>query len=302
MSRLSQSNYLLPLCGSRRRQEIPPQDHESSIGQDADSPKTQQAYSQANDGTVNTRNNEIRGIMKVSWFSAGVSSAVATKMAIGNMGLDKVIYIHVDDQHPDSMRFVKDCEEWFGQEVEIMQSPFKNVRDACMMHGKGYINGPHGANCTRHLKKMVRIKWEYELPIDTNLIYVWGMDSGEASRAERLTKSMTDQQHIFPLVELGISKAHAHRILKASGIPRPEMYNLGYPNNNCKGCVKGGMGYWNHIRVDFPDVFADRAKMEREVGHTCIKGVFLDELDPDRGRFAPIIIDDCGIFCELEAL
>ena len=36
---------------------------------------------------------------------------------------------------------------------------------------------------------------------------------------------------------------------------RPLMYDLGYPNNNCIGCVKGGMGYWNHIRKDFPEVF-----------------------------------------------
>ena len=32
------------------------------------------------------------------------------------------------------------------------------------------------------------------------------------------------------------------------------MYDLGYPNNNCIGCIKGGMGYWNRIRKDFPDI------------------------------------------------
>ncbi len=37
------------------------------------------------------------------------------------------------------------------------------------------------------------------------------------------------------------------------------MYDLGYPNNNCIGCVKGGMGYWNKIRKDFPEVFQKRA-------------------------------------------
>ena len=43
----------------------------------------------------------------VSWFSAGVSSAVATKLAIDD--IDQIIYTHIDDQHPDTMRFVKDC-------------------------------------------------------------------------------------------------------------------------------------------------------------------------------------------------
>jgi len=236
----------------------------------------------------------------VSWFSAGVSSAVATKLAIDD--IDKILYTHIDDQHPDTMRFVKDCEDWFGKPVEVLQSPYKTVEAACMMHGRGYINGPHGANCTRHLKKMVRIQWEYEQPLDQELCYVWGMDSSESNRCNRLRDLMDKQQHRFPLLDNGIDKERAHKILQASGIARPAMYDLGYHNNNCIGCVKGGMGYWNHIRIDFPEVFKARAIMERKVGHTCIKGVYLDELDPERGRHDPPITDDCGIMCELLAL
>jgi len=62
------------------------------------------------------------------------------------------------------------------------------------------------------------------------------------------------------------------------------------------------MGYWNKIRVDFPDVFAARAKMERVCGGTCIKGVYLDELDPSRGRHEGPICDECGIWCEIMGL
>jgi len=49
-------------------------------------------------------------------------------------------------------------------------------------------------------------------------------------------------------------------------------------------------------------VFAARAKLEREVGASCIKGVFLDELDTERGRHAGPICDDCGIMCELMSI
>ena len=87
-------------------------------------------------------------------------------------------------------------------------------------------------------------------------------------------------------------------MLKKLGIKRPVMYELGYPNNNCIGCVKGGMGYWNQIRKDFPDVFKKMAKIEREIGHSCIKGVFLDESDANRGREQKIILEDCGMFCK----
>lgn len=235
--------------------------------------------------------------LTVSWFSAGVSSAVATKLAIDS--IDKIIYIHIDDQHPDSLRFVKECETWFGKPVEIIQSSkFKTVEAACLgSGGRGYVNGANGAACTKSLKKKVRRDWEIARK-NTYLSYVWGMDLRERERSEDLKNTMLAQTHIFPLIEKGMSKEDAHKILKASGIKRPAMYDLGYSNNNCIGCVKGGMGYWNHIRRDFPEVFEARSRMERAIRATCIKGVYLDELDPERGRHEKPIVEDCGILCE----
>lgn len=233
--------------------------------------------------------------MIVSWFSAGVSSAVATKLVIDQV--DKIVYTHIDDQHPDTMRFVKDCECWFGKPVEILQSPYKSVNNA--IRAAAYVNGVHGAPCTRFLKRRVRQEWEMDR---FDLTYVWGMDVSEQDRCDRLISAMPNQQHLFPLVERHISKHEAHRILEASGVDRPTMYDLGYNNNNCIGCVKGGMGYWNKIRVDFPEVFKSRSETERLIGATCIKGIYLDELDPNVGRHTDLIIDDCGIFCELMAI
>ncbi len=239
-------------------------------------------------------------LLTAAWFSAGVSSAVAVKKYINY--IDRIYYTNIDDQHPDSMRFVKDCEQWFGQPVEIMQSELRNVENACTKRaGKGYINGPKGAKCTSKLKRKVRMDWEREHE-EYHLRYVWGVDLYEKHRYDRLNISMPAMEHVAPLIDLGITKTTAHQILRASGIKRPAMYDLGYSNNNCVGCVKGGMGYWNKIRIDFPEVFKARAEMERRVGHSCINGVFLDELDPDRGRNSPMIMDDCGIFCELMAV
>jgi len=233
----------------------------------------------------------------ISWFSAGVSSAVATKLAIDQ--IDRIIYTHIEDQHPDTLRFVRECEEWFRKPVEILQSPYKTVENACRgAGGRGYVNGPNGAACTRFLKRRVRAEWEMDNR--GSFRYVWGFDADpkEIKRAERRREKMPDHDHYFPLIEKHIFKLEAHKILKASGIKRPAMYELGYQNNNCIGCVKGGMAYWNHIRLDFPEIFKQRAEMERAIRATCIKGVYLDELDPERGRDEPPIVDDCGMFCE----
>jgi len=238
-------------------------------------------------------------IKTVGWFSAGVSSAVAVKLEIDN--IDEIIYTHIEDQHPDSIRFISECQQWFGKPVRVVMSLYVSVENACLSSGgRGYINGPHGAACTKFLKRRVRREWEIDQSY--HLRYVWGLDSTEQSRADRIVVGMPDQDHVFPLISQGIEKTKAHQILKASGISRPAMYDLGYLNNNCVGCVKGGMGYWNKIRVDFPEVFEKRALMERRIQATCIKGIYLDELDPDRGREQKPIVEDCGIFCEMMSL
>jgi hypothetical protein len=236
----------------------------------------------------------------VSWFSAGVSSAVATRLVADE--LDFIFYIHIDDQHPDTLRFVRECEAWFGKPITILQSNSRSVDGAIRKNGTCYMNGPAGAECTRRLKKRVRKDWEQAHKDLFPLRYVWGMDANEAHRADRVRETMPEYGHSFPLIERGIGKAEAHEILRASGIKRPAMYELGYHNNNCVGCVKGGMGYWNKIRVDFPEVFAARARLEREVGASCIKGVYLDELAPDAGRHEGPIVDECGILCGVQAL
>jgi hypothetical protein len=42
------------------------------------------------------------------------------------------------------------------------------------------------------------------------------------------------------------------------------------------------------------------AKVERDVGGTCIKGVYLDELSPESGRHKLPPMPECDLFCEIE--
>ncbi|HUU88789.1 MAG TPA: hypothetical protein VMX17_13690, partial [Candidatus Glassbacteria bacterium] len=65
-------------------------------------------------------------------------------------------------------------------------------------------------------------------------------------------------------------------------------------------CVKGGMGYANLVRKNFPEEFNKMALLERKIGRSCIKNKFLDELNPEDGRHEPPILPDCGTFCEIE--
>lgn len=234
--------------------------------------------------------------MQVAWFSAGCSSFVAAYLMRDE--LDRCVYIDIENQHTDSLRFVKDSERLLDIEIEIIRSDkWESVDD--VIERSRYINGATGAPCTMHLKREVREQWERDNGISSDDVYIWGYDSAEQNRAKRLERKMTYIDHAFPLIEAGMTKKDVHGMCEQLGIKRPVMYDLGYPNNNCIGCVKGGMGYWNKIRVDFPEVFKRRAEQERKIGHSCIKGVFLDELEPDRGNMDIEVFPDCSIMCQL---
>lgn len=232
--------------------------------------------------------------MIVSYFSAGVSSAVATKLMIKE--IDRIMYTHIDDQHPDTMRFIRDCEAWFGKPVEVLQSHYRSVDAVC--RAVRWISSPKGAACTSRLK--INVRKEFERENMGTMRIVWGYDAQETARAKSIEEFLPHHWHSFPLIDQGIGKAEAHEILTAAGIKRPAMYDLGYHNNNCIGCIKAGMGYWNKIRIDFPEVFESRSRLERDIGHSIISGVYLDELDPEAGRMDKPITGECGLFCDYQ--
>ena len=235
--------------------------------------------------------------LKICWISAGVSSFMAGWLA---EDVDEWIYIDIDDQHSDSIRFIKDVEKVIGKEVKILRSNQYRTVEECVLQWGGFRN-PYTsfAPCTNWLKKRVRKQWEYEHK-DYSLTYVWGFDLKEKARAERTVEANPQANHEFPLIEKNLSKEEVHGLFERTfDFKRPLMYDLGYPNNNCIGCVKGGMGYWNRIRKDFPNVFDARSKLERKVGYSILKDCYLDELDPNRGNMNTEIFPDCGIMCYL---
>ena len=54
----------------------------------------------------------------VHWFSCGVASAVAGKLALAEYG-DRVVHVYTNpgSEHPDNQRFLADCERWYGAPI-----------------------------------------------------------------------------------------------------------------------------------------------------------------------------------------
>lgn len=238
----------------------------------------------------------------VCWFSAGVTSAIATKMMIEEYGSSSVdvVFFETGDHHPDNERFISDCEKWFNHSVIILQhSDHDSIYS--VFKKRQFIMSPYGAPCTLVLKKKMREQYEKNNHF-THQVFGFEYEPKEMRRAERFIREYPHTNAFFPLIEAQITKEDALKVLEKNNIEPPVMYQLGYANNNCVGCVKGGMGYWNKIRIDFPHVFEKMAKLEREIGATCLRAnnerLFLDELDPNRGRMTLPYVESCGIFCE----
>lgn len=234
----------------------------------------------------------------VVWFSAGAASAVAAKLVLAEQVPDTVVaYIDPGSEHPDNQRFLADCEAWFGASITRLKSE-KYADTWDVFKRERYLVGPTGAKCTAELKKKVR--YAFERPTD---IQVFGYTSEERSRAERFVEQNPGVTLRTPLIEHGLSKSDCLAMIDRAGIELPAMYRLGYRNNNCVGCVKGGAGYWNKIRRDFPDVFDRMAAVERELGRTVVRrdgeAVYLDELDPQVGNHQDEPNFECSLMCHL---
>jgi hypothetical protein len=232
----------------------------------------------------------------VCWFSCGAASAVATKIAISeNNGVLPLIiaYTEVIEEHPDNKRFLADCEKWFGQEIIILGND-KYKRSIYETFKTSAMNIKGSAPCTQRLKKQVRIK--FELPTDRQ---VFGYTAEEQNRLDRFIDANNDVDIWTPLIDKGLTKEDCLAMLENAKIELPAMYRMGYLNNNCIGCVKGGMGYWNKIKVDFPKHFERMSNLERFKNQSVLKDRFLDELQPTDGNYPQEQNIECSIFCQL---
>lgn len=246
----------------------------------------------------------------VCLFSCGAASAVATKLAIAQYGNQVPLVIlnnYVAEEHPDNMRFLADCEKWFGMPIKITANEkyhasiyevFKQVR---------FLKYRKGAPCTRLLKRELRDK--DMLPGDCLVV---GYTIEEQDRLDNFIDANSQYEVVAPLIEMGLTKADCLGMLTNANIELPAMYKLGYHNNNCRGCVKGGKGYWNKVRIDFPEYFEKMAVMQDILGPgsyffagkklkdgTYGPRVSLRDLPPDAGHYPSEPEIQCGAACEL---
>ena len=236
------------------------------------------------------------------WFSCGAASAAALKLTVDKYGAENVCAVNnpVVEEHHDNTRFAEDVAQWVGVDIQYATNPnypLASVVDV-FERRKG-MSFPHGAPCTVELKKRARQAWEKENPVDWHVL---GFTYEERARHDRFVT--TERENVLPiLIDARLTKSDCANMIRSAGIRLPEIYSRGFPNANCIGCVKAtSPTYWNLVRREFPEEFAQRAEQSRRLGARLVRvkneRIFLDELDPlAKGR--PLkALPDCGLFCE----
>jgi len=244
----------------------------------------------------------------VVWFSCGAASAVALRETLRRYG-DKCVIRAVNnpvaEEDEDNRRFLYDVERWLNVYIETAtNSHYPDCSAKTVWNDRSFMSGPHGAPCTIELKKRARQEWEANNSVDWHVL---GFTRNEKARYDRFV--LTERENVIPvLIDAGITKKNCYDVIRRAGLQLPRMYQLGYPNANCVGCVKAtSPTYWNHVRAVHPEVFKARAEQSRAIGARLVrhKGVriFLDELPKDAvGRPMKDVDTECGIFCEENAI
>lgn len=213
----------------------------------------------------------------------------------------------------DSHRFIDDLEQWYGKAIIRLRNPdFTNIDE--VFERRKYLSGMNGAPCTGYMKFSPREM--FELPSDR---HYWGYtaDKLDVARFDRMVADYPFMKQRAPLVEMGVTKKDAHAILRQHGIKRPRVYDLGFPNGNCIGCVKSSSpNYWALIRKEFPEVFERRNDQCRRFGARLVilgrrkdengKSVnvrgFLDEIPADQPtKVRGADFGGCGFHCKSDA-
>lgn len=236
-------------------------------------------------------------------FSCGAASAVATKLALADApGRNvEIVNVFVQEEHPDNRRFLSDCEVWFGRPITVLRDERFGASTLEVFRRGRYMKGLAGAPCSRALKREVMER--FQRPGD---VVVLGFTAEEEGRFDRYLDANNGAKAVAPLIERGLMKADCLAIIERAGIVLPAMYRMGYQNANCIGCVKGGEGYWNKIRKDFPAEFEAIASIQEAIGpgaylfrdRSTGRRYSLRELPPDKGRYQDEPDISCGLFCE----
>lgn len=207
--------------------------------------------------------------------SGGMASAWVAHWASKNLG-GEVIYYFNDTkwEHKDLYRFLDEIADKFNITIT-------NDSDGRSPEDVFYDERVIGSNRLPICSRILKAKRLQSFVNKGDTVY-FGLDQQELHRVARVSPiyARIGVKTSFPLIDNEVSRSQILELFDQYKIEIPQMYKDGFTHNNCAGgCVRGGMKHWASVLRVYPEVYADRERIEIEF-HEKIgkKGTFLKEM------------------------
>ncbi len=216
-------------------------------------------------------------------YSGGHSSALAAVETVRRHGAENTILLNhnisPEVEHPDIKRFKDEVAAHLGLPIAYANMPGWETLTPLKiaLAKKGFQYKPGQALCTYNLKTLPFYKWLADNFPDRDCVIVYGFDSTERHRMERRASILAAMGYKaeFPLAQDG----HTVRAIEELGIKRPCTY-ANQKHANCAGCLKAGRQHWYWVYCLHPAIFKEALAAEAQIGHSIIKGIYLEKLAP----------------------
>lgn len=219
-------------------------------------------------------------MLTVISYGGGVqSTALLVLAAQGKLGLDvdAALFANVgdDSEHPATLRYVREIAGPFGKAhgipVRELYATTKDGKPRTLMHllqtentpsipvRLGADGIPANRSCTRRFKVAVVGKYlkEHGATAACKATVAIGISTDEYMRAST-KRQQPYELPVFPLLDLGYSRADCVRIIKDAGLPIP-------PKSSCYFCPFKRTHQWEEMRRDEPELFDKAAALEDSI-------------------------------------
>ena len=102
--------------------------------------------------------------------------------------------------------------------------------------------------------------------VDDTVLYL-GMTADELHRLERSRRFWSPYRVESPIASMStFGKSDMIMEVRMDGLDLPELYELGFPHNNCGGfCIKAGQAHFLHLLKTLPEKYDEVEKKEEEM-------------------------------------
>lgn len=225
-------------------------------------------------------------------FSGGRSSAVMTKICMDHYRFTHqiaVTFANTGCEHPDTLRFVRDCDEHWGfntvwLEAQISHGTRKGVRHKIVSYDTASRNGEpfeeyikkygipfsEAPQCTSRLKTEVMESYLRSIGFTRGKKLNYDTAIGiRADEIDRISARRYENRFVYPLADFGWTKQ------KVIDYMRGFDFDLRIPEHlgNCTWCWKKSLRKHVTIALEHPHFFDFPREMERKYRHLKDGGI-----------------------------